>query len=321
MAMNAHWKAWVKQSIAMGCSPHEIKGILLKHRFTVDEIRSEMGDKFLETAAAPLIDESWHNWCKTALDGGSPPIEVRDIMLKSGFHTQDIAAAMGYRFPREVLHQLTPDQYDALTRVRITRTARRVETDRVQLYVLDDFMTPQECEQLIAISSERLRPSTVARLSLYNDFRTSSTCDLVYVQHPLVDDIKRRTGQALGINPAYSEGIQVQRYEVGQQFKPHMDYFVPHTEDYEKYASVLGNRTWTFMVYLNETAKGGSTRFTNLDLSFYPKAGTALVWNNLYADGQVNPDTIHTGEPVEEGYKVIITDWYRELGEGPMIAE
>jgi len=116
----------------------------------------------------------------------------------------------------------------------------------------------------------------------------------------------------------YSEGIQAQRYDVGQQFKPHWDYFTPDTDAYRRLAGVRGNRTWTFMVYLNDVLEGGATRFTKIDHAVTPKAGMAVLWNNLNADGSTNEFTMHCGEPVVRGHKIIITKWFRIHGDGPV---
>jgi prolyl 4-hydroxylase len=37
----------------------------------------------------------------------------------------------------------------------------------------------------------------------------------------------------------------------------------------------------------------------------------ALFWNNLTAEGQPNPGTLHQGMPVKAGDKAIITKWFR----------
>ncbi len=72
------------------------------------------------------------------------------------------------------------------------------------------------------------------------------------------------------------------------------------------------------MVYLNDVEAGGETRFFAIDHAFGPVKGTAVIWNNLHADGTVNPDTLHAGMPVLAGHKIIITKWFRERGLGPM---
>ncbi|HTU66703.1 MAG TPA: 2OG-Fe(II) oxygenase, partial [Steroidobacteraceae bacterium] len=149
-------------------------------------------------------------------------------------------------------------------------------------------------------------------------FRTSQTADLCYLKSPVATGLDEKICRTLGIRPEYSEGIQAQRYDVGQQFKPHWDYYEPDTHVYHRFAGVRGNRTWTFMVYLNQEMEGGATRFTEIDYAVKPKTGTALIWNNLNADGTPNKATMHCGEPVTSGFKLIITKWFRELGDGPL---
>jgi prolyl 4-hydroxylase len=65
------------------------------------------------------------------------------------------------------------------------------------------------------------------------------------------------------------------------------------------------------MVYLNEPHSGGATAFTSAGFVVQPKTGRAVIWNNLDADGQPNPGTIHQGMPVLAGNKAIITKWFR----------
>ena len=148
-------------------------------------------------------------------------------------------------------------------------------------------------------------------------FRTSSTCDLSLLGDPRVEALDHRAARLLGLNPAYSEGVQGQHYAPAQQFKPHTDFFEPHTPEYAEHCAGKGNRTWTFMVYLNDVPEGGETHFPRLGRRVRPRKGMALAWNNLNADGSPNRDTLHAGLPVIRGEKVVITKWFRERGAGP----
>jgi hypothetical protein len=65
------------------------------------------------------------------------------------------------------------------------------------------------------------------------------------------------------------------------------------------------------MIYLNEDVVGGETKFHNLDLTFTPKVGTAIVWQNM-VDGIPSTDSLHEGCDVIDGSKYIITIWVRE---------
>ena len=75
------------------------------------------------------------------------------------------------------------------------------------------------------------------------------------------------------------------------------------------------------MVYLNDVLEGGATRFTRIDHAVKPKASMALLWNNLKPDGTPNELTMHCGEPVVRGHKIIITKWFRVHGDGPVFYE
>ena len=198
---------------------------------------------------------------------------------------------------------------------------RRHDVPRLPLYTLDGFLNVTECAQLIALVEPVLSPSALAHDTYDREFRTSSTAFLRDLNSSFVDAIDERICRTLGINRSYSEGIQVQHYQLGQQFKPHWDYFDPGTNTYERHAGVRGNRTWTFMVYLNEGMQGGATRFTEVDYAVQPKSGMALFWNNLSDDGSPNRDSRHCGEPVTAGKKVIITQWFRVHGDGPVLSD
>jgi len=204
---------------------------------------------------------------------------------------------------------------------RKPKTLRKIDSDKLDLYTLDDFLSPKECERIIALIGHHLHPSALSYVPDDKSFRTSQTAELCHLRSPVALNLDATICRTLGIRTEYSEGIQAQRYDAGQQFKPHWDYYPPGSNLYERYAGVRGNRTWTFMVYLNEGMVGGGTRFTELDLTFQPKTGMALFWNNLKPDGSPNPATMHCGEPVISGHKIIITKWFRVFGDGPLFYE
>lgn len=179
------------------------------------------------------------------------------------------------------------------------------------LFQQKGFLADEECASLIAQIDSRRRPSTVADADGDRAFRTSETCDLDGT-NPLVAAIDARIAACLGIDPAYGEPMQGQRYAVGQEFKPHTDYFEPGGSDYAHYCATAGNRTWTAMIYLNEPAAGGATRFVRIGKTIQPRTGKIVLWNNRRADGTLNPDSRHHGMKVRAGTKYVITKWYRE---------
>lgn len=189
--------------------------------------------------------------------------------------------------------------------------AQRSPTGKADLFVLRDFVAPEMCAGLIALIDADLRPSTIADDNGEPDFRTSKTCDLDR-SHPLVLTLETMFTNALHLDPALGEPPQGQKYEIGDEFRDHTDYFEPGGRDYQLHCAAAGQRTWTAMIYLNQPAAGGATRFRRLDKIIQPETGKLVAWANMGPDGRVNPFTLHAGMKVRKGVKYVITKWYRE---------
>jgi len=188
---------------------------------------------------------------------------------------------------------------------------QKVPSPKLTLFIKRDFLPPDLCTALIALIDAKRRPSTVSDYNGDAGFRTSETCDLDAAE-PAVVTVETAIAAFTGLEPAYGEPIQGQRYAVGQEFKGHTDYFDPDGEDFARYCSVAGNRTWTVMIYLNEPDAGGATRFKAIDKIVQPETGKLLAWNNRRPDGTLNPATLHQGMKVRAGVKYVITKWFRE---------
>jgi prolyl 4-hydroxylase len=195
--------------------------------------------------------------------------------------------------------------------LRTREGVRRLPSPKLDLFTLPGFLPPELSEALVALIDTSRRPSTIADANGDEYFRTSETCDLP-ADDPAVQELERLLFELNRIDPAHGEPVQGQRYEAGQEFKAHTDYFEPEGQDYERYCSVAGQRTWTFMVYLNDVDAGGATRFKEVEKLFRPEQGRLVCWNNRLPDGTVNPATLHHAMKVRKGLKYVITKWYRE---------
>lgn len=188
---------------------------------------------------------------------------------------------------------------------------QKVPSPKLDLFVAKRFLSPEICAAIMArIDSDR-RPSTISDHNGDNSFRTSETCELPE-SDPDVQSVNAAIAALTGLDLAYGEPMQGQRYAVGQEFKAHTDYFEPNGRDFAKFCADAGQRTWTVMIYLNDPAAGGATRFKAIDKIVQPEAGKLLAWSNLRPDGRVNPSTIHHGMKVRSGTKYVLTKWFRE---------
>lgn len=200
---------------------------------------------------------------------------------------------------------------DAGTHLAGMSGVQRVPSPKLSLFIRKGFASAQECAEVIRLIDARRRPSTIADSNGDPAYRTSETCDLDRAE-PVVAALELRIAEFLGIDPGFGEPLQGQRYEVGQEFKRHTDYFEPKGIDYETHCAITGQRTWTAMIYLNEPEAGGATRFLVIDKIVQPETGKLLCWNNQRADGTPNAATLHHGMKVRAGTKYVVTKWFRE---------
>jgi prolyl 4-hydroxylase len=196
-------------------------------------------------------------------------------------------------------------------RLQATQGVARIPKDRLEAYVVPDFLDPAECEALIRLIDAGRIPSGLLAPSDDPEFRTSESCNLDPAD-PLVAELNRGIDALLGIESPHGEPVQGQRYAVGQQFKPHHDFFHTSEPYWPAMEQTGGQRTWTAMVFLNKPEAGGQTAFPKAGLRITPAAGYLLVWNNLDAAGEPNDFSLHQGLPVEAGVKYVLTKWYRE---------
>ena len=113
-------------------------------------------------------------------------------------------------------------------------------------------------------------------------------------------------------DPRSVEGIQVVKYQVGQQFKPHLDTF-SDTAEGRKEMLGLGQRWKTILVYLKVPLAGGGTEFPLLGKTVTPIARAAVIWTNCdRKNGTILELSKHAGLPVESGEKIAVNVWIRQ---------
>lgn len=178
------------------------------------------------------------------------------------------------------------------------------------------FASAQECDYLIAFAQPHLQPAVVGNHALTgglvrNQVRTCQSMGFPLLgESPFIHAINRRIAAASETDVRCGEPTQVFKYAPGEEFKPHLD----SSSDFEN------QRSWTFLVYLNDDYEGGETRFLVSGLEFKGHRGDALVFSNVDAAGNANPASEHAGLPVTKGTKWLLSRWIRakpiDFGEG-----
>ena len=189
--------------------------------------------------------------------------------------------------------------------------AIRMPSPHADAWRIADYLDVATCRRLVAMIDASRRPSTLLSDGGGSRFRTSESCDMDRTA-PDIRPIDEGLAHLLGIDPAWGETMQGQRYAPGQYFKAHHDYFHEGESYWPGMKASGGQRVWTAMIFLNEVEEGGATWFPQAGLRVAPRRGTLLAWNNMRADGSPNEFTLHEGTAVSEGVKYIITKWFRE---------
>lgn len=186
----------------------------------------------------------------------------------------------------------------------------RVAVDEAEIFAVGQFLGPEECARLMAMIDEVARPSSTFDPENSYKYRTSYSGD-VDSGDSFVRMIERRICDLVGIDASWGETVQGQRYEPGQEFQAHYDWFDTTAAYWPGEVKRGGQRSWTAMVYLNDITEGGATVFDRLGVSVQPQAGALLLWNNARPDGTPNPQVRHAALPVIRGVKYVVTKWFR----------
>ncbi len=188
--------------------------------------------------------------------------------------------------------------------------------DRPRVYSVPDFLTSEECDYLIGLSSPRLKPSlTISpKDGSYRpeDYRSSSAAFFYFYEDPKITEIEERIARLTGIPVVHGEMLQVLHYDVSQEYVTHYDFFSPDREGGRHHLALTGQRIITVLLYLNQVEGGGETIFPKLGLKIIPRRGQAIMFYNILADGSPDLMSCHAGLKVERGEKWLATKWLHD---------
>jgi prolyl 4-hydroxylase len=204
-------------------------------------------------------------------------------------------------------------QIGEAVRARLDRNpmVSRIDAPQLEIYGRQEFLSPQECAGLRKLIDAGAQPSTLFSGSANADYRTSASCNLSPWE-PLVGTVSDRICALMGLESAHGETLQGQRYQPGQEYKPHWDYFPVTANYWPAMLKTGGQRSWTAMIYLSPVEAGGETHFPLCEFMVPPVEGMLLMWNNMDRDGAPNNFSLHAARPVEKGSKYVVTKWFRE---------
>ena len=179
---------------------------------------------------------------------------------------------------------------DALNEI----TMKLIELKK-DIRIIENFWSSEDCDSYITkTESIGFEPATIQTDNgprLVDHIRNNNR--VIYKDVDLADRLWQSVKEyapgeigesiAIGLN----ELFRFYKYEPGQQFKKHRD------QSYIRNAREASY--FTFMIYLNDNFKGGSTTFN--DLTITPRKGSALMFYHQLE---------HEGSEVLEGTKYVL---------------
>ncbi|MEZ5955597.1 MAG: 2OG-Fe(II) oxygenase [Hyphomonadaceae bacterium] len=188
--------------------------------------------------------------------------------------------------------------------------------DAPRVLTLERFLSPLACAWIM----DRARPSLdAARVknaerggANVDAIRTNTGMGFSLIDTDLVLQLAHaRIAAVIGTPASHQEPTNVLHYTRGQEYRLHYDFIDPGVAHFARELQTVGQRTVTFLIYLNDDYEGGATTFPRLDWSFKGQAGDALAFWNL-TDGKADVRTLHAGTPTTDGVKWLLSKWVRD---------
>jgi prolyl 4-hydroxylase len=264
------------------------------------------------------LPEEWMTWLKANVERKCTPSDMIALMIRDGGFPEHLARAALAQVTGETLEKTdAPEPVVDDNHVILGNRRCPVVLDVVapRIIVVQDFLTPEECDELTKDINGKLKRSTVVNNDGGNEYemdaRTSSGTFYHRGATPLVSVVEQRLADFARWPIDKGEGLQILYYDIGGEYRPHFDWFDPATPGGKKHLEKGGQRVATQILYLSDVEAGGATTFPKLGLALRPKKGSLLFFTNLNAVGEPDPMALHGGAPVVRGTKLIATKWLR----------
>lgn len=270
--ISSELKEWIIKTLRSGVQPELLVDALIKKGFD---------PKFSYTLLFQMI----RNQSVETIDQGSQPyqIEIPPIGKKGN-----------------IIHTTDRD-------IKVT-----MKLEKPFILYLDNFLSVEECDELIHLSNNRLKRSQVIDSATGEKRtapgRTSEGTEFALGETSLIQKIENRIQEVSDFPVAHGESLQILHYNQGEEYKAHYDFFPDSKIDPAK----GGQRVCTLLIYLNDVDDGGETIFPKLDLKISPKKGAALYFHYSNQKRQSDRLSLHSSVPVLKGEKWVATKWIRQ---------
>eukprot|EP01060_Flectonema_neradi_P031116 TRINITY_DN463_c0_g2_i1.p1 TRINITY_DN463_c0_g2~~TRINITY_DN463_c0_g2_i1.p1 ORF type:complete len:360 (+),score=57.60 TRINITY_DN463_c0_g2_i1:1480-2559(+) len=184
---------------------------------------------------------------------------------------------------------------------------------------IKNCLLEEHYEQIKKLAAPHLKRSKVVHPTnaseMTDQVRTSQG---MWLQGPEFEcEAKKRLidviGTVSGVDPSHFEAIQILKYNPGEYYIHHSDWFEAHMKSY---LGSAGQRIATSITFLNTLPpnQGGNTVFTYSDpqVNVTPIAGDSIIFYNMHRSGRPDKASEHEAVPPKPGFeKWVAVIWIR----------
>ncbi|HTR00654.1 MAG TPA: 2OG-Fe(II) oxygenase [Candidatus Acidoferrum sp.] len=202
-----------------------------------------------------------------------------------------------------------------LTALPVSYAGGRQLHELPPIWLFHDFASDAEIHALIAAAKNRMAPAEVSGedSGFISKGRSNYNGWVAHDCNDLTLQLAGRIAALVGIPLINAESFQVVHYDPAQQYGAHFDGWDAGTERGDRCMARGGQRLITALLYLNDVAAGGATRFTKLDLDVQPVKGSLLLFHNCHpGTARRHELSMHAGLPVTLGEKWAANLWFRQ---------
>lgn len=165
------------------------------------------------------------------------------------------------------------------------------------LYAVDDFLSPEDCEAVLALFGDEDWVSSNADHHGWDI--AGFAAEIPAAADPMLSALADRMESFHGLPGTGPRTLRFRYYQPGEGHRLHGDAYV---------FEGLSLRVTT-LLYLIDTEAGGETRFPAAEpepVVVCPRQGRMVVWTSTRADGSPDPRSVHDAAEVIAGAKAVL---------------
>lgn len=194
------------------------------------------------------------------------------------------------------------------------------DAEGVKIKTIDGFVSDEECEFFMSAAESKLARTTISDENGKAVSSTTRKASAAYVAPQrswsrdtaakVQDRIFAFTNAVtdLRLKVEGQEGFSVIKYDPSDEYMQHCDGACDGTKHKE------GGRVATAVMYCKAAQVGGYTTFSHADVVVRPTKNQATFFSYIDDQGRMDPNALstHSGCPIVEGEKWIMTQWMRK---------